>query len=153
MSPIKRTAAEVYRDGPRELCHCHGKPMYWHASDIHRGGGRWRCAVGHRRTVRERLRDPEVRARAQEGTRERTLLRLAERRSLIAAELIRRGGVCVGCGSAGPLHWHHRDPTRKSFPISQVTRSHDDMARELSKCDPLCAACHARAHIELRRQT
>ncbi len=47
------------------------------------------------------------------------------RQVLISSEAIRRGGACEepGCGTVAPLHWHHIDPSTKSFWRAWITRS------------------------------
>jgi transposase-like protein len=58
------------------------------------------------------------------------------------------GGACRRCGYAGPagaMHFHHVDPTIKSFAVSGagVARSLARSRAEISKCVLLCANCHA----------
>lgn len=58
------------------------------------------------------------------------------------------GGRCRLCGYGryqGALHFHHLDPTEKSFVISRkgATRSMAEARREAAKCVLLCANCHA----------
>lgn len=56
------------------------------------------------------------------------------------------GGKCMICGydkSVTAMHFHHRDPATKSFPISgNYTRGWLRTVAELDKCDLLCANCH-----------
>jgi DNA-binding transcriptional ArsR family regulator len=69
----------------------------------------------------------------------------------------RAGGRCVLCGydrHPAALHFHHVDPTTKSFVLSRhgVTRSFNEAAAEADKCVLLCGNCHAEVeagHIEL----
>ena len=58
------------------------------------------------------------------------------------------GGACAVCGYdrlAGALHFHHLDPSEKSFALSVrgLTRSIADLRAEAAKCVLLCANCHA----------
>jgi transposase-like protein len=58
------------------------------------------------------------------------------------------GGACVLCGYdalLGGLHFHHLDPTEKTFALSRhgVTRSLAAARAEASKCALLCSNCHA----------
>lgn len=57
---------------------------------------------------------------------------------------------CARCGfDACPaaLHFHHRDPSKKKFEISQrMLASIDNLLAEAEKCDVLCATCHAMEH-------
>lgn len=71
--------------------------------------------------------------------------RIARCNEVIAAEKELRGGGCETCGYNGlALHWHHRDPSEKSFRISGNTakKSLSLLVLELAKCDLLCANCH-----------
>ena len=66
-------------------------------------------------------------------------------------QLIReRGGRCEQCGYDryyGALQWHHLDPTQKEFGISGRRGSPiAELRAEVSKCQLLCANCHAEAH-------
>lgn len=64
-----------------------------------------------------------------------------------------RGGKCERCGydkSYAALQWHHRDPNEKDFGISGKRGAPIDRLREeTSKCELLCANCHAEVHEEL----
>lgn len=62
-----------------------------------------------------------------------------------------KGGCCVKCGynkSMRALIFHHLDPDKKSFAISQagITRRWELIKEELDKCELLCANCHAETH-------
>jgi 5-methylcytosine-specific restriction endonuclease McrA len=59
------------------------------------------------------------------------------------------GGQCVLCGYddfSGALHFHHLDPSAKSFGLAMrgLTRSIEKLRREAAKCVLLCANCHAK---------
>ena len=60
---------------------------------------------------------------------------------------------CVNCGEADPtvLEFHHRDPASKDAPITALVRNgFARVAREIEKCDVLCANCHRRFHHAAR---
>jgi len=64
---------------------------------------------------------------------------------------------CALCGDArwiGLIHAHHRDPKKKDFHIGKFSGRGAVMLplmkRELSKCTPLCANCHALVGRESR---
>jgi transposase len=59
------------------------------------------------------------------------------------------GGCCVLCGYdefAGALHFHHVDPSTKSFGLAMrgLTKSIEKLREEAAKCVLLCANCHAK---------
>lgn len=58
-----------------------------------------------------------------------------------------KGGKCLDCGNVYPnccYHFDHRDPTIKSFTISQkYGRPLSELMVEADKCDLVCANCHA----------
>jgi 5-methylcytosine-specific restriction endonuclease McrA len=59
------------------------------------------------------------------------------------------GGCCQLCGYdefAGALHFHHLDPSTKSFGLAMrgLTRSIKKLRQEAAKCILLCANCHAK---------
>jgi hypothetical protein len=54
---------------------------------------------------------------------------------------------CVDCGEADPivLEFDHREPSEKSFSLSDARRlSLSKIAAEIAKCDVRCANCHRR---------
>lgn len=55
------------------------------------------------------------------------------------------GGICVKCGSSGPLQFDHRDPSTKSFDIAEgvATKGMPAVLEELKKCQLLCQDCHS----------
>jgi hypothetical protein len=74
---------------------------------------------------------------------------VVNRRRTIKAKLVEEaGGACALCGYrrwVGALQFHHIDPSRKDFSISQRGHSRS-LARsrlEVRKCVLLCANCHA----------
>lgn len=59
---------------------------------------------------------------------------------------------CSKCGYSKciqALHFHHIDPNSKKFTISHSwkTGSEKRILEEISKCDILCANCHAEEHF------
>ncbi len=66
-------------------------------------------------------------------------------KELLVAEL---GGQCALCGydrSPTALHFHHLDPTTKTFGLSTrgIARAYAIARQEAEKCVLLCANCHA----------
>ena len=60
---------------------------------------------------------------------------------------------CVVCGESDNivLEFHHRDPSLKEQAITEMmTRSIESIAKEMLKCDVLCANCHRRLHYYKR---
>lgn len=79
--------------------------------------------------------------------------RVKRRRRELKEILIREaGGRCIRCGYSKcwrALHFHHRDPREKEFSISQQTcKSIAKLRAEATKCDLLCANCHAEVEEE-----
>jgi predicted HNH restriction endonuclease len=64
-----------------------------------------------------------------------------------------KGGKCSICGYnkyIGALDFHHVDPTKKEFGISQLrTYSFKKLMKELDKCICVCKNCHAEIHGEI----
>lgn len=62
------------------------------------------------------------------------------------------GNCCKICGynkNYAALHFHHTDATQKSFSIDSRKISNTRMSvleKEVSKCELLCANCHAERH-------
>jgi transposase-like protein len=58
------------------------------------------------------------------------------------------GGACILCGydrSLAALQFHHLDPSTKAFGLAErgVTRSIEEVRREVEKCILVCSNCHA----------
>jgi hypothetical protein len=65
------------------------------------------------------------------------------------------GGICRACESSyspAVLDFHHPDPTKKDFAISDdgIYRTWAKVQKELEVCLMLCANCHAELHAGLR---
>lgn len=75
---------------------------------------------------------------------------LDKQRKLKLKSLEYKGGKCVICGYTkclSALDFHHVDPTKKEFTISQLrTYSWEKIQKELDKCVCLCKNCHAEVH-------
>jgi hypothetical protein len=69
------------------------------------------------------------------------------RRAIKRLLLDEAGGACLICGydrCVAALHFHHLDPTQKSFTLALGgARSIENVRAEASKCVVLCANCHA----------
>ena len=64
---------------------------------------------------------------------------------------------CAKCGENHPatLQFHHRDPQKKEFNLSEAVRqgySVERIKREIAKCTVLCANCHAKIHYDWARK-
>src|ERR1039458_2942193 len=63
-----------------------------------------------------------------------------------------KGGKCEKCGyskSLSALCFHHKNPNEKEFQFSKnesISKSKEDIKKELDKCMLLCANCHAEEH-------
>ena len=83
---------------------------------------------------------------------ERQKLIIVSRRQRLKIKAIEyKGGACNVCGydkTTTALCFHHRDPTTKSFSISNggLEKSWNILKEELDKCDLLCANCHVEEH-------
>jgi len=126
-----RASNAAIRDGKarvRLTCPEHGEVEFFRRSD-----GNYRCS--------------KCRTASVSAWRRRVKRKLIER----------AGGCCVLCGydrHPAALHFHHLDPSTKSFVLSRqgVTRSFGEAAAEADKCVLLCGNCHAEVeagHIDL----
>ena len=63
------------------------------------------------------------------------------------------GGACALCGYSRciiNMHFHHVDPTQKSFAVSTATgKALATYREELRKCVLLCANCHGEVEAGL----
>ena len=77
---------------------------------------------------------------------------LKQHRRKIKEELVAyKGGKCERCGynkCINALEFHHLDPTKKDFTISDSTKHYslEDMKKEVDKCILVCANCHREIH-------
>ncbi len=65
-----------------------------------------------------------------------------------------KGGKCILCGYCkcdSALEFHHIDPTKKDFSISNSNKREltEGIKQELDKCVLLCANCHREVHANL----
>ena len=63
-----------------------------------------------------------------------------------------RGGCCIRCGyntTIKALEFHHLDPDKKDFTISDYHFKLKDAIAESKKCILLCANCHRELHDNL----
>lgn len=60
------------------------------------------------------------------------------------------GGKCSKCGynkCLNALDFHHLDPLKKDIaPAKVLSRSWDNILKEINKCIVLCANCHRELH-------
>jgi hypothetical protein len=117
-SPAAARAAAAGEDEPSLYCAIHGVTRH-----VRRDSG-YRCAICRSAQVVNRRR---------------------KMKQLLVDEA---GGACVICGydrCVAALHFHHLDPTQKSFALALggTTRSMAKARAEASKCVVLCANCHA----------
>lgn len=120
-----RAAREAGQLTVTRHCRHHGLTEFWLE-----GRGSFRC----------------IRCRHEAVTRRRRKIK-----QILVADA---GGACVICGYdryIGGLHFHHREPSQKSFAVSVdgVTRSLDRARSEARKCVLLCSNCHAEVEAGL----
>jgi len=63
-----------------------------------------------------------------------------------------RGAYCRKCGYntyVGALEFHHKDPNKKDFTISDQNFKLSEAIKEIDKCILLCANCHRELHGNL----
>lgn len=79
----------------------------------------------------------------------------SEKRRKIKLEALKyKGGKCIRCGydkCPGALVFHHPDPNKKDFAISEKGISYQSLEKikpELDKCLLVCSNCHSEIHAE-----
>lgn len=115
-----------------------------------------------RRLVRKMLNPPkkkrlspgkQVRKRNKQKTKRKVLLRSIKLRAIAYLGGKCQDPDCVLQNVELPWYaydFHHRDPSIKSFEISDIMRSYvteEMVIQELDKCDLLCCICHRKRHI------
>lgn len=99
--------------------------------------------------------------RRYQDRRESIIKAVAKRRKKVRQMAVAyKGGKCSLCGYTkclDALEFHHLDPLKKDFAISQYghSRSWQRVQKELDKCVMLCANCHREIHagMQLPRAT
>lgn len=81
---------------------------------------------------------------------ERTLARRARLRAWLIDRKQRSDG-CTRCGETGPecLDYHHREQEEKTKAVNKLILhgyGRDQLRKEISRCDILCANCHRKEH-------
>ena len=64
----------------------------------------------------------------------------------------KRGGKCIRCGyntCIKALEFHHIDPSKKDFTISNDNFKLQEAVKEIKKCILLCSNCHREFHSHL----
>jgi hypothetical protein len=83
--------------------------------------------------------------------------RVSEKQRLVKKECVEyKKGKCELCGydkSISALQFHHLDPTKKDFDISDkhFISMNDVLKIELNKCILVCANCHCEIHYGLHK--
>ena len=79
-----------------------------------------------------------------------------KRRAIKEALVAYKGGKCERCGynkCMRALEFHHTNSKEKDFGISfNLSRTIEDLKKEVDKCILLCSNCHAEVHQELYEQ-
>ena len=80
--------------------------------------------------------------------REKVTIASRKKRRRIKEILIKEnGGQCIMCGYnkyAGALEFHHKDPSKKDFHVSQT--GINKARKEIEKCILVCSNCHMELH-------
>ena len=66
-----------------------------------------------------------------------------------------KGGSCEICGynkCIEALEFHHLEPNKKDFTISNHSYSSKRMKEEVDKCILLCSNCHREEHFKLKQK-
>ena len=74
------------------------------------------------------------------------------RGDFVAKLKIKEGGKCVRCGynkCLSALDFHHKDPTKKDFGISDDNVKLKEAVKEVKKCILICSNCHREFHAGL----
>jgi hypothetical protein len=86
-------------------------------------------------------------AECKECFKDRMSHRHQQHKDILVAEF---GGQCSRCGysrCSRVLHFHHTDPSNKSFGIAEKLSSNLELLREeAKKCILLCPLCHEEKH-------
>lgn len=112
--------------------------------------------------IHEQLKDPAFRAernalhRAQyHANRDNQRAAQKKRYEKLRQQFIawRATLICVRCGSAQDIEFHHRSKHTKINNVTCLVPTPGAYKRELEKCDPLCRKCHKFHHSQERRRT
>ena len=106
--------------------------------------------------------DPEARRKwervwYQKHKKRRSDMKRSRRKNLKEKlDAYKRGLKCSHCPESDPdcLQFHHRDPGLKDFAIGGMTRlgaEWSTVLAEIEKCLVLCANCHIKEHVRLKR--
>ena len=75
---------------------------------------------------------------------------VTENRRKIKRKLVEHfGGKCIRCGynkTYSALQFHHVGDKGFGIAASGITRSFDTLIKEASRCELICANCHAEEH-------
>jgi hypothetical protein len=98
------------------------------------------------------IRNGKVLAISDEHRRQQVQRYVARNREIKTKLVQIKGGKCQNCGynrCLRALTFHHRNPKQKKFELGRGSlggRSWSAVLAEATKCDLLCANCHAELH-------
>ena len=103
---------------------------------------------------KRRQENPElIKKRDRERWEAKRLIELPKRRKAAKEKkiqyIIYMGGKCKLCGydkCIAALDFHHIDPKRKEFHITEDRKPWENAKEELDKCVLLCSNCHKELH-------
>lgn len=75
-----------------------------------------------------------------------------KRSDFVAKLKIKEGGKCLRCGynkCLSALEFHHKDPSKKDFGISDDSIKLKEAVEEIKKCILICSNCHRELHAGL----
>jgi hypothetical protein len=97
----------------------------------------------------------DIRKIYYENNKKKEIARVAQRRKETIAWFkdFKSTLNCNRCSEdhVATLHFHHLDPNEKDEAVSKIIRKGWSIKRileEISKCEVLCANCHAKEHYE-----
>lgn len=102
-------------------------------------------------------REKEYKKRYYDKNKERhmELVRRAKLRRMEYLRSVKQEAGCLRCGIRNPivLQFHHSDPGRKEFSVSDARfYSKKKLDEEIGKCVVLCANCHLIEHASVAQQ-
>ena len=109
------------------LCPIHGETVfhYYEKSGRRKGKGQWKCSKCE------------------------SELAILNKQKYKLKMVRYKGGKCEKCGykdNIAALEFHHLDPSKKKFNLSETRHSWEETKLELDKCICLCSNCHKEIH-------
>lgn len=106
-----------------------------------------KCIICHNKLIRKQTKFCSIECKSgfyNTAYRQRNIG--LKRKKLLILQKENKCEICSYSKNSAALSFHHRDPSKKKFPLDLrncANRSYKNLLKELKKCQLLCLNCHS----------